>query len=477
MEGRLGRYYALGVTSGIRGYFFAAPVRHGSVVLGAVVVKVPMEHHENVWQSREEEVIVVDPDGVLFLSSQPDWRFKTLAPLTDVEAARVRDSRRYGKLSLSALSISSPDARVQNGVQVSIEIENSPRGRVQGKFLVLEETMVDTNWRVILLARTGRIDAVANIAMAVVTVILISVLLALTAIYQRRRRLAERIILQEESNIQLEQRVQERTNALTKMNVDMQCEITERKRAEEEVRKTQATLVQAAKLAALGQMSAGMSHELNQPLAAIRSYADNAQAYIKRDQSDTAQENLKGISELTDRMARIIRNLRTYARDETIDLRPTSLCVVLDESLLLMGQRIALEEVRVLKTLPDREVIVMAGDVRLQQVFVNLISNAIDAMSETSEKIIQIDVSFENDDVLVTLCDTGPGIEDSKINDVFDPFFSTKEVGQGMGLGLSITFGLVNQFGGTISVRNAPNGGALFALKLKRAEFAVEAAQ
>ncbi len=477
MEGRLGRYFALGTKSGTRGYYFAYPVWGNSTVIGVVVVKVQMEHHEDRWQGRDQEIIVVDQDGVLFLSSKPEWRFKTLAPLTTERVAQLRDSRRYGKQTLSALSVVPAGDMVRNEELISIANDTTSKSKNGEQFLVLEDTMVDTTWRIILLARTGRIDAAANVAMAVATVLLISILLALTALYQRRRRLAERIIVQEEANAQLENRVRERTNALTEMNVEMQGEITERKRAEEEVRKTQATLVQAGKLAALGQMSAGLSHELNQPLAAIRSYADNAQTYIARDQTKTASENLKGISELIDRMARIIRNLRTYARDETIELRPTSLGAVLDESLVLMGQRSALEEINVIKSLPDENVVVMAGDVRLQQVFVNLISNAFDAMKYSSTKNLHIDVTQDNNNALITFRDSGPGIECSQNHDVFDPFYSTKEVGQGMGLGLSITFGLVNQFGGDISVRNAPEGGALFDLRLKRAEPIQEAAQ
>ncbi len=475
MEGRLGRYFALGTTSGERGYYFAYPVRDGAKVLGAVVVKIQMDHHERAWRRRDHEVIVVDRYGVLFLSSKPNWHFRTLAPLSADSANELLESRRYGSQALLPLSLSPDGAVVKGGELVSIATDGEPGRRHQEQFLVQEETMSDTDWRVVLLARTERVEAVVKIAMAVATVLLISVFLAITVFYQRRRRLADRILFQEESNAELEKRVLERTTALTEMNIDLQNEIAERERAEDEVRKTQATLVQAAKMAALGQMSAGLSHELNQPLAAIRSYADNARTYLDRDRTDTARDNLNGISELTDRMARIIRNLRTYAREETIDLRPTSLGVALDESLILMGQRISNDEVRVFKTLPDEEAIVLGGDVRLQQIFVNLISNALDAMVHAPLKEIRINVTLQGEDVVVDVGDSGPGIQQDMINDVFDPFRSSKEVGQGMGLGLSITYGLINQFGGSITVCNGPEGGALFTLRLKKAEPVKEA--
>ncbi len=478
MEGRLGRYFAVGTTSGERGYYFAYPVRDGTNILGVAVVKIQVDHHENGWRVRDQEVIVVDNQGVIFLSSEPSWRFKTLTSLSDELLTRLSDSRRYSNKPLTPLILSRTDAVLRDGERVVIEIQGEQGQNIQEPFLVHEESMADAGWRIMLLARTARIDAQFRLAMAAAGVLLVSILLAAAAIYQRRRRLADRIAVREESLAQLEQRVYERTNDLTQMNVELQNEIVERKRAEEEVRKAQVSLVQTAKLAALGQMSAGLSHELNQPLAAIRSYADNARTFLDRKQQVTAKQNLKGISDLTDRMARIIRNLRTYAREENIELRSTSLGAALDQSLNLMDTRIHHENVTIVKSLPDEDVSVMAGDVRLQQIFVNLISNALDAMQpshagqsgrniqDETRKKIHITVSLENGTVIIIVRDTGPGIQHDQINNVFDPFYSTKEVGQGMGLGLSITFGLINQFGGTIVVHNAPDGGAVFTLKL-----------
>lgn len=474
MEGRLGRYFAIGTTSGERGYYFSYPVRDHGDVIGAVVVKIQVKHHENSWKAQDHEVIAVDQNGVVFLSSEPDWRFHTLSPLADNVAAQLKTSKRYRNETLMPLVFTPKDAAIVDGSLVTITT-NKTSGRSQEKFLIQEQVMADADLRIILLARTGQITSNVRFAMAMATALLACIFLAAFAVYQRRRRLADRIAVQEESNAQLEQRVLERTNALTNVNAELQNEVCERKRAEEEVRKTQVTLLQTAKLAALGQMSAGLSHELNQPLAAIRSYADNAREFIDRKRTDTAKKNLKGIAELTERMARIIRNLRTYAREETIELRPTPLGAVLAESLILMDQRIRSEGVTIRKNLPDAEISVIAGDVRLQQVFVNLISNALDAMHDSPVREIHIIVTLEGEDVVIVVRDTGSGIEEDQIINVFDPFYSSKEVGQGMGLGLSITFGLIDQFGGTIEARNAADGGATFTLRLKRANVTREA--
>ena len=475
IQGRLGRYFALGSTSGERGYYFAYPVRDGVEILGAVVVKIQVDHHENRWRARDQEVIVADRHGVIFLSSVSGWRFKTLNPIDAETVTGLRESRRYGNHSLSPLSIKRGEAKLGGGQLMTIETKtDSPRIRKE-QFLVQEQVMAEADWRVILLLRTSHVHPQVRQAMIIAAGLLISILLAVMAIYQRRQRLAERNSLQEKAKSQLEDRVRERTNELTEANIELQKEISERKRTESELQETQATLVQATKLAALGQMSAGLSHELNQPLAAIRSYADNAREFLDRDRQDTTKKNLLGISELTDRMARIIKNLRTYAREETIELRPTSLESALDESLTLMGQRIRSEGAQVIKNFQGDDISVLGGDVRLQQIFVNLLTNALDAMRDSPTKEIDIDVSSSGEDVIVEIRDTGPGIGDDQIVNVFDPFYSTKEVGQGMGLGLSITFGLVNQFGGTINAGNVSDGGAVFTLVLKRADVAKEA--
>ncbi len=476
MQGRLGRYFALGTTSGERGYYFAYPVREGQAILGAVVVKMSVGHHEGAWRAPSHEIIVVDQSGVVFLSSKPDWQFRTLAPLTDAQRADLRDSRKYGDQPLRPLAIAERAVASDGAELVKILTDNGPGGRVQNAlkqpeaFLMHTADMADAGWRVMLLARTSEVGDRVNVAVAVAGFMLVSLLLATANLYQRRRRLADHLAMQEQAKADLEMRVDERTNELTQANITLRKEVAERKRAEEELRRAQANLVQATKLAALGEMSAGLSHELNQPLAAIRSYADNARAFLERNRADTVKTNLGGIAELTDRMARIIKNLRTYARDENIDTRPTSVNAAVVESLTLLDARIRRDGVTVHTDLPPGDIRVIAGDVRLQQVFVNLLTNAIDAMDGRAEKAVYVAVRRDADTVVATVRDIGPGIAADKLNSVFDPFYSTKDVGQGLGLGLSITYGLVNQFGGSIEVENHPDGGAVFTVTLVATE-------
>ncbi len=488
MKGRSSRYFALGTTSGERGYYFAQPIFDGRYVVGVAVVKIQVGTLEAAWRSADHEIMVVDEDGVVFLSSSPSWVLKTLSPLSSAARERIVQQRRYDERVLTPLDLRiepgdittarlaelvAPSGPVDTGVtpaEVAGRI-NPPERR---EYLVQSRAMVDAGWTVHILARTTQVVNQTREAIALLLAAATTLLLAGIALHQRRRRVAERIQLQASVNAELERRVAERTDELTRTNQQLEAEVTERRRTESELRHTQSELVQAGKLAALGQMSAGLSHELNQPLAAIRSYADNALKFVERQRYDTASRNLTSIVELTERMAGIIRHLRTYARKEPTTVKATSVRRSIDNAIALLQRRIddAGASVRVDIAMPDPEAV--AGEIRLQQVLVNLVSNALDAMKDSVEKRIEIRASEEADTILIEVHDTGPGIAPEHLASVFDPFFTTKDVGEGLGLGLSITYGIVQQFGGTISARNCEAGGAVFSIRLRPARTLVE---
>jgi two-component system C4-dicarboxylate transport sensor histidine kinase DctB len=222
-------------------------------------------------------------------------------------------------------------------------------------------------------------------------------------------------------------------------------------------------------LSALGQMSAGISHELNQPLMAIRSFAENAEEFLARGKPEVAAENLSRISELARRMGRIIKNLRAFSRQESESIGDVDLVGVVDVVLELAEARIRDEGVQLDWQRPEAPVIVRGGEVRLQQVVMNLVSNALDAMSDAAQRVLALSIDPAGKIVRLIVRDTGAGIADT--GKIFDPFYSTKEVGQseGMGLGLSISYGIVQSFGGAIQGRNDPQGGAIFAIELTAA--------
>jgi two-component system, NtrC family, C4-dicarboxylate transport sensor histidine kinase DctB len=282
---------------------------------------------------------------------------------------------------------------------------------------------------------------------------------AIFLVANQRRILAQ-------ANIALETRVAARTQELSEVNETLRAEVGERKEAEKALRRAQKELVQAGKLSALGKMSAGISHELNQPLMAIRSFSDNSAKFLARGNTEAAIRNVAKISDLAERMARIIRNFRAFARQEKERVKRVDLAQVVRSAIEVVADRLDGQQVEVQLNFPNTPVWVQGGEVRLQQVVLNLLSNAIDAMSGLAEQKITVAVQIGP---LVTLeiHDTGPGIEEPE--KAFEPFYSTKEIGEaeGVGLGLSISYGLVQSFGGNIRGQNDPNGGAIFTVELQ----------
>ncbi|MHA6343916.1 sensor histidine kinase [Roseivivax sp. CAU 1761] len=283
---------------------------------------------------------------------------------------------------------------------------------------------------------------------------------------ERRRTLAA-------ANLRLEERVAERTRELSGANAALRREVTEREEAEAALTRAQAELVQAGKLSALGQMSAGISHELNQPLMAIRSFAENGAAFLERGRTDRAGEALQRIGDMAARMARIIRNLRAFARQEAEPVKRVGVAAAVEQALEMLETRIAQTGAEIDWQRPEITTVVLAGEVRLTQVVVNLVSNALDAMAASPEKRVTIRVLRDpGGRVLLSVRDTGPGIAEP--DRIFDPFYTTKEVTgeEGMGLGLSISYGLVQGFGGRLHGATHPEGGAVFTVELDEARAA-----
>ncbi len=478
MQGRLGRMFALGTTSGERGYFFAYPVRHEGEIVGAVVVKMDVSILERGWQSQAHEILVVDDFGVVFLSSRPEWRLKSLGVLPADVRQHLEQSRRYADRRIAPLElVSDPQSDIISIGPGAADPEFGSLRPVQRKFFVLETGMADAGWRVMILADATVIDERVRFALLIAGFMLASVALLALNISQRRRRLNERLELQEAAKTQLEGRVLERTKDLSRAVSQLQSEVDERERAEADLRRTQEELIQASKLAALGRLSAGLSHELNQPLTAIRGYAENARVFLSREDQPMADANLGRIAEMSERMARIIRNLRTYARNESVGERPTVIQQPIRDALALLDSELRKADVEVVLDVGEADIWVIGGDVRLQQVFVNFISNAIYAMTGGSERRLEVRAAIVDDEVSVTVSDTGSGIAPDDLARVFDPFFTTKDVGQGTGLGLSISYGIIKSFGGRIGVSSGRERGTTFDVRLRPAKLQREAAE
>ncbi len=459
--GGRGRFFALGTTSGVRGYYFASAIRdlRGNVA-GVIAVKVDLEATEADWRRQPEAIIVTDAEGIVFLSSEPEWLFRGTLPLTPDRVARTAVVRRYAEVTVVPLVHDRTD--VQGLAVLTLATSDGRRSYLEAKAL-----MPLADWTVHVLLDTAGARLQARLA-SVALLLGLGILVVLAWMWaQRRIRLATRIAAQESAKAELERRVAERTADLARVNVQMQGEVAERRATENQLRRTQADLVQAGKLAALGQMSAALSHEINQPLAAARNYADSAAILIDRGDTARARQNVGQIVSLIDRMAAIAQHLRNVARKPDTPMKVVDLSAAVAEALALASSRLSGIAVSV-DLAPDLPA-VLGGPVRLQQVLGNVLSNAADALQDRTDRRIEITARIEEPWVMLDIRDHGPGVAGAIADRIFDPFFTTKGVGAGLGLGLSISYNILRDFGGDLRLTNHPQGGAVFTLVLQSA--------
>ncbi len=447
MEGRLGRFFGLGTTSGKRGYYFGAAVRDGDQVLGVLVVKVDLDHTETLWGSTPEQLLVTDNFGVVILTSRPDWRFRATRGLGVDEREQIAFDQPYPTLYPQDLTLNI-DA-----------------------WLIQSRELKETGWTVRILAPVSLVERPVRTVVAIGAATLLALLLWLGLLMQRRRHFLERLALDSQARQQLEQRVLERTRDLEALNSRLKVEVLEREQAQQELVRAQDELLQAGKLSALGTMSASISHELNQPLAAIRSYADNARVLLDHERVDEARDNLRLISDLTARMASIIAHLRAFARRDQHAPERVALQPALDDALALLAKRRQAMGVELIRDLPEATLWVQAGETRLRQILANLLANALDALGERPQpRRIWLRAELEGDGVLLTLRDNGPGFSAEALQRAREPFFTTKTSTQGLGLGLAICDTLTRALGGELRMSNHAEGGAQLGLFLRSAE-------
>jgi len=249
---------------------------------------------------------------------------------------------------------------------------------------------------------------------------------------------------------------------------DLRDTTTEIQRREQELRDKQEQLVQAGKLATLGELTTGVAHELNNPLNNIGLFVGNAIDLLEFGMGNKEQivGELRRAAQQVRKATEIISHLRTFGRAATVSRDPISLRQVIDQALSLMQEQLRLRKIEVTVDLGPEEPVVVGNPIQLEQVFINLLTNARDAMADSPRKAIRISGSVGSAVVEVAFADTGHGIPHGLERRVFDPFFTTKEVGKGTGLGLSITYGIVKEHGGTISVVSRPDEGATFLIRL-----------
>jgi C4-dicarboxylate-specific signal transduction histidine kinase len=259
---------------------------------------------------------------------------------------------------------------------------------------------------------------------------------------------------------------------------DLRETTIEVERREQELREKQEQLVQAGKLATLGELTTGVAHELNNPLNNIGLFVGNAVDLVQLGESDKERivREMERALQQVRKATEIINHLRTFGRAASFSRDPVSLRLVLMQALSLMHEQLRVRAIQVETDLGSEEPVVLGNALQLEQVFVNLLTNARDAMAKSSRKTIRISIAVHSQTVEITFADSGHGVPPGLEHRIFDPFFTTKEVGQGTGLGLSITYGIIKELGGTISVVSPPGEGATFLIRLPLASSDTEEA-
>jgi len=464
-EGQLGRFYGVGTTRGESGYYLSAPLGSRDKPAGVAVVKIGLEPMENRWQGADSQMLLADENGVVILASDPSWRLSTLRPLPPAVRERLSRSQQYNRAPLPELPLTT--------VRVLDEGARLVRMRQGPPMLAQQAALPGTDWQLVLLSNVSPARVAALNSAALGGVLTAFVLLLGAAWNVRRRIIGERLAARaalEAANSELERKVAERTADLSHANEQLQAEVAERVRTESVLRQAQAGLLQAGKLAAVGQLSAGVAHELNQPLAALRTLAGNTGKFIERADYETARSNLDTIIGLVERMGRITGALRSFAYkpqngESTTGGREAALATAVDNALFLLDTRLQTVRPRVQRDI-DAALTVACDPNRLEQVLVNLVGNALDALAGRADPQLTLRARVQANMVHLTVQDNGPGLSEEAFSRLFEPFFTTKPAGQGLGLGLTLSAGILGEYGGSLSAINHPDGGACFTLAL-----------
>lgn len=465
-EGRQGRFFGLGTTSDRRGFYFSDAIRDGAGrVVGILALKIDLDPIEATWASNDTEILVLDPENIVFMAGRPEWRYRIFGASDAVALERSAEVRRYAREPVTPLEVHRSQAFDGTATLVV------GSGREAREFQALYETMPEAGWTVMVLADTQPASRQALTAGLAVFLLLALASVGVAVERSRRRRSRERRNAEAAAKLRLESEVAQRTFALAQANHRLEREIGERRATEERLRRTQSDLVEAGKLAALGQMSAALSHEFNQPLAAASAYADNAALFLQRGATEKAGETIGRVSDLLGRLSAISRTLRNFARRPEDELSPVDVGKAVEDAMGIAGHRLKAVGATV-EISPGLSGIEVEGvAIRLQQVLVNLLTNAADAVEESPVRRIAIRERAEPDGrVSILVEDTGPGVAPSVANRIFDPFFTSKASGKGLGLGLSISYNIVSDFGGRLVLERAESGGARFVVELVRAQ-------
>ena len=422
------------VTNGDNGsvmFSYSRKMEYAGSPIGVIVVEVDLKQFQNSWAGISDAVFVADSEGKILLATEPAWR-----GLSEKEALQLR----------------SPSAAIQRSIQTTTDwVSLTTSANLLGSGVMRQEARIPfQGWKMTSFTTYASVRQRVNAVLAL-EIMGFAILLALTFYFLSRKAQVQSRFFQRESA------------ELRQLNQRLQREIAEREKAEKSLQVAEQTLAQSSKLAALGEMSAAVSHELNQPLAAMKTYLAGARLLLRRKRPEEAVSSFQRIDDLIERMGAITKQLKSYARKGGDAFAPLDMRDAVNSALSMMEPQLKRRHVEITKTMPREPVMVLGDRVRIEQVIINLFRNALDATKTVKDP--QIDILLAaGETALLTVRDNGAGIED--LDSLFEPFYTTKQAGDGVGLGLAISSGIVNDLGGRLTARNATVGGAVFEVQL-----------
>jgi two-component system C4-dicarboxylate transport sensor histidine kinase DctB len=441
-------YFAQGSVTGRPGMFLARRVGTPQAALGVIVVKIEFDRIERLWRSAGQRSLIVDRDGIIVVGTDPSLRFRTIAALPRARRAQIEGSRQFGNARLD-------DAGLRfDGRGFAVDGEGT-------RYLAVEQRLPMLGWRhVHLEPLKPAIDAAGSrvrFASLILGLAMAALLLLLAWNSSRRRRI-------EDARSELEAEVARRTAELTRAYDQLQYAAKERENSDTRYRSAREELAQANRLGSIGTITTSVAHEINQPVAAIRTAAENSVKLLGRDQADSAVANLQLIVSLTQRIGAITGELLSYARRGQRENTTTALDEIVDGALMLVGDSFRAAGVRLEVQRPPNLPLIHASRIRIGQVLVNLLQNALDAVTGVQRPHVRLEVSVAGETVRLSVSDNGAGIANDLVETIFQPFFTGKP--QGTGLGLGISREIVWDHGGTLSVGFSALGGAEFTVLL-----------
>lgn len=458
-------YFALGNVSNRPGLYISRRIDGPSGPLGVIVVKLEFDRLESDWNNAGRPTFVTDERNIVLITSLPSWRFMTIGSINQEQLQSIRDSLQFGDAPLKPLPLS---IKSIDGEDVQLIDALLPGNARNTDFLAIRSIVPSTPWQMYSLAPIRpQIPSAIRESRLFTFIILSAIAMVAGLLLRRRQKIATRIANAQRTQMELEERVEERTRDLSLARDRLQAEISDHHRTETMLQGVQQDLVHANRLAIMGQVAAGVAHEINQPVATIRAYADNAKTFIERKCLSNATENLSEIAALTDRIGTITGDLKALARKGRTPSEPTSLSQVISGALVLLRSRFSGRMDQLDIALPPPELQVIGHSIRLEQVFINLFQNALEAIDlKQNDGKIEVRTHVDRDKVIILVSDNGPGMPQHIRDNLFSPFNTSKE--KGLGLGLVIVKEIVTDYGGTISAESNA-AGTSFRIELRKA--------